>query len=109
MLMEKSFITKEQLRRRGFTHPDAQILPFLEILNIQASEAIDAEISLEIKQNHSEDMLREWQEIRAENELNSYIAQEWLVKNVPAIQEIITENCEIILHRATINLNRDDN
>ena len=109
MLMEKSFITKEQLRWRGFTHPDAQILPFLEILNIQASEAIDAEIPLEIKQNHSEDMLREWQEIRAENELNSYIAQEWLVKNVPAIQEIITENCEIILHRATINLNRDDN
>lgn len=96
--MVKEYISRKDLRDRGFTQPDSTFNPFHREINNEVAKLIENDLKNEIAVNYSQEMLREYLGLLDSSGFSDGITQSWLEKNISALREIEIEWREIVLH-----------
>ncbi len=94
----KYYITRKQLRDRGFTQAESLFVPLLEKVNQQVATAVAEELKIDIAHNRPE-LLKTYLGLLESKGFNSPITQHWLEERVPEMTSIEADWREIILSK----------
>lgn len=105
-MIAKEYISRKALRNIGSKDTGAAFETLYKQANEQVQAAVQRELTAELNANHTAELLDEYQNRLKSDGIGTLRTQQWAEENIPALHQIETEWCEIVLNDLALSQNR---